>query len=61
MFVFGGVKVVDAEKKKAIKTLRERLSDGTQPVAEQLKQARENGLHIDVINLQLAVHPVQTS
>lgn len=41
MFGIGAVKVVEAEKKKAIKTLLERLSDGTQPVAEQLKQVRQ--------------------
>ena len=38
MFGFGHTELTEEEKKKARQTLLDRLNDGTQPVAEQLKQ-----------------------
>ncbi len=38
VFGFGSAEPTEEEKQAAVKTLLERLNDGTQPVAEQLKE-----------------------
>jgi len=40
MFGLFGADPTEEEKQTAVKTLLERLSDGTQPVSDQLKQVR---------------------
>lgn len=45
MFGFGETPArTEEEEKQAVKTLRERLSDGSQPVEEQLRKGGEAGL-----------------
>lgn len=43
MLFFGHSEPTDEEKQQAVKTLRERLSDGSQPVLEQLQKGGEAG------------------
>ena len=54
MFVFGSnSKLSEAEQEQAVLKLRESLSDGTQPVEEQLRQGGEAGLNdLDDITLR---------
>jgi len=43
MFGLFGADPTEEEKQTAVKTLLERLSDGTQPVSDQLKQLAKEG------------------
>jgi hypothetical protein len=52
MFGFRAAEVSDAKKNEAIKTLLGRLSDGSQPVDDQLKQVNHN------IKLNIAYAPL---
>ena len=54
MFGFGShSKLSEAEQEQAVLTLRQRLSDGTQPVEEQLRQGGEAGLNgLDDVTLR---------